>query len=128
MGREEMNKNSLEEAARRTCEFEETAQAGIEMANDPEILAAMNTLQKAVEKYNRYFIFYTHRFEQFNGLKGNILITPSDKRFDRIELLGLVIDIIHDYAAVTGWTLKGSKELGAVIEVLKDIYKGKIYG
>lgn len=119
---------SLEQAARRTCEFEETAQAGVEMSKDPEIVAAINALQRATEKYNRYFIFYTHRWEQFDGLKGNILITPSDKRFNHVELLGLAVDIIRDYADGDGWTLKGSKELGAVIEVLKDIYEGKIDG
>lgn len=119
---------SLEEAARRTCAFEETAQAGVEMSKDPEIISAINALQKAVKKYNRYFIFYTHRFEQGDVKKGNVLITPSDKRFNRAELLGLVIDIIRDYAGGDGWTLKGSKELGAAIEVLKDIYEGKIDG
>lgn len=121
-------KDSLEEAARRTCEFEETAQAGVEMSKDPEIISAMNALQKAVEKYNRYFIFYTHRFEQGDAKKGNLLITPSDKRFNKVELIGLLVDILRDYAENTGWTLKGSKELEAVIEVLKDIYEGKIDG
>lgn len=119
---------NLEEAARRTCDFEETAMAGVEMSKDPEIISAINALQKAVEKYNRYFIFYTHCFEQGDAKKGNLLITPSDKRFGRIELFGLVIDIIRDYANGNGWKLKGSEELGAVIEVLKDIYEGKIDG
>ena len=119
---------SLEQAARRTCDFEETAMAGVEMSKDPEIVAAINALQRATERYNRYFVFYTHRWEQFDGLKGNILITPSDKRFDRVELLGLIVDILRDYADGDGWTLKGSKELGATIEVLKDIYEGKIDG
>lgn len=82
---------SLEETARRTCDFEETAMAGVEMVNDPEIIAAINT-----------------------------------KRFDRIELLGLLVDILQDYADGDGWTLKGSEELRAAIEVLKDIYGGKI--
>ena len=119
---------SLEQAARRTCDFEETAMAGVEMSKDPEIVAAINALQRATERYNRYFVFYTHRWEQFDGLKGNILITPSDKRFDRVELLGLIVDILRDYADGDGWKLKGSRELGAVIEVLKDIYEGKIDG
>ena len=119
---------SLEEAARRTCEFEETAQVGVEMSKDPEIVAAINVLQRATEKYNRYFVFYTHRWEQFDSLKGNLLITPSDKRFDHVELLGLILDLLRDYADGDGWTLKGSRKLGATIEVLKDIYKGKIDG
>lgn len=108
--------------------FEETAMAGAKMARDPKIITAINQLNKALKKYNRYFIFYTHRFEQGDTPKGNILITPNDKRFDRAELLGLVIDILRDYADNTNWALKGSVELEAAISVLKDIYEGKIDG
>lgn len=121
-----MNKNSLEEAARRTCDFEETAMAGVEMAKDPEIIAALNQIDKALKKHNRYFVFYTHRFEQGDAPKGNILVTPNDKRFGRIELLGLIIDILRDYSSDKNWTLRGSEELAATIEVLKDIHEGKI--
>lgn len=106
--------------------IEETAMAGVEMAKDPEIVAAINQVNKAIKKYNRYFILYTHRFEQGNVRKANILVGPNDKRFGRVELLGLIIDLLIDYSSDTNWTLKGSEELAATIEVLKDIYEGKI--
>ena len=84
-------------------------------------------LQRATEKYNRYYVFYTHRWEQFDDIpKGNLLITPNDKRFNKVELICLLVDLLRDYAENTGWTLKGSEELGAAIEVLKDTYEGEI--
>lgn len=115
---------NLEEAARRTCDFEETAMAEDEMIKDREIIAALNQLDKALKKHNRYFIFYTHKFVQ--GDAPNMLVTPKDKRFDRVELLGLIIDMLGDYFSGANWTLKGSKELDAAIKVLKDIHEGKI--
>lgn len=56
----------------------------------------LSEMQAQANKMGRYILFYTHRFEQVNEEKSNILVFPNDPRFDEQELVGLCIDMIMD--------------------------------
>lgn len=85
--------------------------------------AQLEEMQKQANEMGRYFLFYTHRFEQVNEEKGNILVLPNDPRFDEQELVGLCIDMIMDYYEKTGRKAKGDKMLLGASLVLKKLYK-----
>ena len=93
---------------------------------DVEIFDAIIKLDKQFKKQDRYFVLYTHRWEQGDMKHGNILVTPKDKRFDKAEFTGLIVDILRDYAKGTKWNLKGSVELKALIRILEDLYEGRL--
>lgn len=83
----------------------------------------LSKMQEQAYKAGRYFIFYTHRFEQVDEEKANILVFPNDPRFDEQELVGLCIDMIMDYYDKTGRKVKGDKMLLGASLVLKKLYK-----
>lgn len=83
----------------------------------------LSKMQEQANKVGRYIVFYTHRFEQVNEERTNILVLPNDPRFDEQELVGLCIDMIMDYYDKTGRKVKGDKMLLGASLVLKKLYK-----
>lgn len=83
----------------------------------------LNKMQKQAYKAGRYFVFYTHRFEQVNEEGGNLMVYPNDPRFDEQELVGLCVDMIMDYYDKTGRKAKGDKMLLGASLVFKKLYK-----
>lgn len=83
----------------------------------------LSKMQAQANKMGRYIVFYTHRFEQVDEEKANILVFPNDPRFDEQELVGLCIDMIMDYYDKTGRKVKGDRMLLGASLVLKKLYK-----
>lgn len=84
----------------------------------------LSEIQSLVNReFNKYMVFYTHNWTQGNGA-GNILVLPSDKRFDESEFIGMVIDMVMDYYENMHGDTKGSlgmKMLGRSFTKLSEL-------
>lgn len=99
-------------------------------ATKSEILAqALSPLfseaTRRLKDMDRYGVYYTHSWEQNNEKAQNILVIPKDERFDRLEFVGMWLDMLLDYSRETGWDLKGSLEVSALSKILGKLYDGE---
>lgn len=83
-------------------------------------------MQDELAKINKYFVFYTHGWEQKNHQE-NILITPAIKqkggKFDEEELVGLCLDMIMDFYEQCDIDPTKSKILLSMSQAVKRLYK-----
>lgn len=80
---------------------------------------------RRLKDMDRYGVYYTHGWEQGNEEAQNILVIPKDERFDRLEFIGMWLDMLLDYASQTGWELKDSLEVRVLANILHKLDKGE---
>ena len=85
----------------------------------------LNDIDEKLRNMEHYFIFYTHTYEQDNKPNKNVLVIPADKKFDDAEFLGLIVDIIRDYANNKNIELRDSPLFAAFVSVLNNLRDGK---
>ena len=56
-----------------------------------------SVIQKKLDAYDgdTYMVLATHSYTQ--GMIPNLVIVPSDKRFDDVEFMGMIVDVFRNY-------------------------------
>ena len=85
-----------------------------------------NSISEKLKTLDRYFILYTHTFEQKDEEKKNILVFPNDERWDDAELYGLIIDMLLDYSMNKGYRLCDDIRFKGFAKTIEKLANGEL--